>query len=172
MTTSFIRIMIVSINCCQNEWQAKLTRILGILWAYILITGVEHILIHEGGAGCDLPEERDFDGLANLDSLAFLHEDLPRVLAPVLTIERWHTILLRMMALFEWLESCHEVMSSRDTGGDDALRDTGRDGTLDDGGDGVHGSDDLVLELRWYVEFDLLEEILGGAETTDNQYVL
>lgn len=56
--------------------------------------------------------------------------------------------------------------------GDDPFRDTGRDGSFHDGSDGVHRTDDFGLELRWDVEFDLLEKIFGGAEPTDDEYVL
>jgi len=77
-----------------------------------------------------------------------------------------------MMAFFEGLECCHEVVTTSDTGGDDSLGDTGRDGAFDDGGDGVHGPDDFLLELGWDVEFDLLEEVFGSAEAANDEDVL
>jgi hypothetical protein len=76
------------------------------------------------------------------------------------------------MALLEWLERGHEVMSTGDTVCDDAFCDAGGDGTLDNGSDRIHGTDDLGLELRWDVELDLLEEVFGCTETTDNKNVL
>lgn len=106
-----------------------------------------------------MSEERDLDRLANLDTLTFLHKDLASVLASVLSVERWDTVLFWVVALLERLESGHEVMSTSDTVCDDALSNTGSDGTLDDGSDGIHGSDDLGLELRRDVKLDLLEEV-------------
>lgn len=63
-------------------------------------------------------------------------------------------------------------MPPSDTGGDDAFGDTGGDCTFDDGGDRVHGADDLGLVLWGHVEFDLLEEVFGGAETADDKDIL
>jgi hypothetical protein len=137
----------------------RLTRVLSILGTHILVASVENILVHERGTRRDLSEERDLNRLADLDSLALLHEDLSRVLASVLSVERGNTVLLRVMTLLERLQSRHEVMSSRHTGGDDTFRDTSGDCTLDDSSHGVHRPDDLVLELRWDVELDLLEEV-------------
>ena len=51
-------------------------------------------------------------------------------------------------------------MSTSDTGRDDTLCYSGCDGTFDDGGNRVHRTNDFGLELRGYMEFDLLEEIL------------
>jgi hypothetical protein len=144
---------------CERT-RERLTRILGILGAHIIITSVQDILVHERGTGCDLSEERDLDGLSNLDTLALLHEDLASVLAPILSIERWHTVLLGMVALLERLERGHQVMTAGHTVGDNPLGDTCGDGALDYCGDGIHGTDDLGLELGRDVELDLLEEVL------------
>lgn len=84
-----------------------LTRILSILWADIFVAGIKHILVHEGSAGCYLTEEADLDGLADLDTLALLHEDLAGVLASVTAIQTGHTVLLRVVSLLEWLQGCH-----------------------------------------------------------------
>jgi hypothetical protein len=140
------------------EWQA-LTRILGVFRAYVLVASIQNIFVHEGSARCDLAEERDLDRLASLDTLTLLHENLTSVLATVLAVQTGHTVLLRMVALFEGLEGGHEVVSTSDTRCDDALRDTSSNGTLDNGGDRVHRSYNLGLELRRHVELDLLEEI-------------
>jgi hypothetical protein len=149
-----------------------LTRILGILRANIVITSIQYILVHERRTGSNLSEKGDLDGLANLDSLAFLHEDLARVLASILAVERWNTVLFGVMALLERLESGHEVMSAGDAVCDDTFCDTGGNGTFDNGGDRVHRTDDLGLELWGHVKFDLLEEVLRCTETTDYQDVL
>ena len=143
----------------------ELTWILSILRANILVASIQHILIHQRGAGSHLPEKRNLNRLPNLYPLALLHENLPCVLAPVLAVQRRDAVLLRMVALLERLQRRHEVMAAGDARRDDALGDAGRDGALDDGGHGVHGPDDALLELRRDVEFDLLEEVLGGAET-------
>jgi hypothetical protein len=150
----------------------KLTRILGILRADILVTRVKHVFVHQRGAGRDLSEEGNLDGFANLHTLTLLHKDLASVLASVFAIQAGHTILLRMMSFLERLQCCHEVVATGDTGSDDTLGDTSGDGTLDNGGDGVHGSDDLVLKLWGHVELDLLEKVLGSSETADNEHVL
>ena len=140
-------------------YRERLTWIFSIFRAHILVTRIQDILVHECGTRCNLPEEGHLDWLSDLDSLAFLHEDLPGVFTPVLAVEGWHAVLLGMVAFLEGLQSRHEVMSSGHTRSDDTLRDTCGDGTLDDRGHGVHRSDDLVLELWRYVEFDLLEEV-------------
>lgn len=106
-----------------------------------------------------MPEERDLDWLADLDTLTLLHKDLSSVLAPVLSVQRWHTVLFRVMALLEWLKRSHQVMPASDTVCDDTFGDTGRDGALDNSRDRVHGTHDLGLELRRHVELDLLEEV-------------
>ncbi len=77
-----------------------------------------------------------------------------------------------MMAFFEGLKGCHEVVTTGDTGGDDSLGDAGCNGAFDDGGDGVHWPDDFLLELGWDVEFDLLEEVFGSAEAANDEDVL
>jgi hypothetical protein len=138
----------------------KLTRILGVLWANIVITNVQNILVHERGTGSDLSEERHLDWLANLDTLTLLYEDLASVLASILSVQRWNTVLFWVVTLFEWLESRHEVMSAGNTMGNDTLGDTSCDSALYDSSDRVHGSDDLGLELRRHVKFDLLEKVL------------
>jgi hypothetical protein len=150
----------------------KLTRILGILRANIVITSIQYILVHERRTWSNLSEEGYLDGLTNLDSLAFLHEDLARVLASILAVERWNTVLFGVVALLERLESGHEVMSTGNTVCDDTLCNTGGNSTFDNGGDRVHGTDNLGLELWGHMEFDLLEEVLGCTETTDYQDVL
>ena len=137
----------------------KLTGILGVFWADIIIAGVQNVLIHECRARRDLSEERNLDWLANLDSLALLDEDLASIFAAILAIQRRDTILFGVVTLLEGLESSHEIMSTSDTVSNDTLSDTGGDGTLDDGGHRVHGADDLGLELRWHVKLDLLEEV-------------
>jgi len=90
-----------------------------------------------------LPEERNLDWLANLDPLALLHENLARVLAAIFAVKRRDTVLFGVVALLEWLERGHEVMPTRNTVCDNSLCDTGRDGSLDDSGNGVHGTDNL-----------------------------
>lgn len=107
-----------------------------------------------------MSEEGDLHGLADLDSLTLLHKDLPRVLASVLSVERRHAVLLGVVTLLERLQSRHEIVSSGNARGDDTLSNTSRDGTLDNRGNGVHGSHHLVLELWWHVQSDLLEEVL------------
>lgn len=77
-----------------------------------------------------------------------------------------------MMAFFEGLERCHEVVATSDAGCDDPLGDTRRDGAFDDGGDRVHGPDDFLLELGRNVKSDLLEEVFGSAEAADDEDVL
>lgn len=156
----------------SSTGKVRLTGIFGVLGANVVVACVEDIFVHERRAGCDLSEEGNLDGLTNLDSLAFLYEDLARVLAAVLAVERWHTVLLGMVALFEWLERGHEVVPTCDAMCDDTFCDTGGDGTLDDGSDRVHGSDNLGLELWRHMELDLLEEVFRCTESTHNKDVL
>jgi hypothetical protein len=104
--------------------------------------------------------------------LALLHEDLASVFASIFTIQRRNAVLLGVMTLLEWLKGSHEIMSTSDTMGDDTLSNTGSDGTLDNSSDRVHGSDNLGLELWWHVKLNLLEEILGSTETTNDKNVL
>jgi len=137
----------------------KPTGIFGVLWADVVVTSIQDILIHERRTRRDLSEERDLDWLANLDTLTFLHKNLASVLASVLAVQRGDAVLFWVVAFFERLKCGHEVVSTSDTVRDDSLCDTGCDSALDDSGDGVHGSDDLGLELRGHVEFDLLEEV-------------
>jgi hypothetical protein len=150
----------------------SLTRILGVFRANIVITSIKYILVHERRTRRDLSEKRNLDWLANFDSLPLLHEDLASVLAAILAIERWDAVLFGVVALFEGLEGCHEVVPTCNTVCNNALSDTGCNSSLDNGSDRVHGTDDLGLELGWDVEFDLLEEVFGGAETTDDQDIL
>lgn len=63
-------------------------------------------------------------------------------------------------------------MATGDTMCDDTLGDTGSNSSLDNCSDRVHGSDNLGLELRRNMKLDLLEKVLGGTETTDNQDIL
>jgi hypothetical protein len=119
-----------------------------------------------------LSEERDLDGFAVLDLLTLLDEDLAGELAAVLSIERRHTISLGVIAFLKGLKSRHEVMSSSNTMSNNSLCDTSSNSTLDNGSHGIHGPDNLGLELGRDMELDLLEKVFGGTETTDNQDVL
>src|SRR5947209_8417737 len=96
----------------------------------IFITRVEDILVHESRPRRHLPEEGDLDRFANFHSLPLLHKYLPGILAPVLTIKTWYTVLLWMMAFFERLQRSHEVMSSCDSAGDDSFRNARCDGAF------------------------------------------
>ena len=120
-----------------------LTGIFSVFWADIFITGVQDVLVHESGTGSDLSEEADFDRFANLDTLTLLYEDLSSVFAPVLAVKTGNTILFGMMSLFEWLQSCHEIVATGDTGSNNTFCNTGGDSTLDDCGDGVHRANNL-----------------------------
>ena len=135
----------------------RLTRILSVLWAHIFITSVQNVLVHERRTWGDLAEKRNLDRLANLDLLALLHKDLPGEFASIFAVEGGNTVSLRMIALLEGLQGGHKVVSTSDSVGDDTLGDAGCDGALDDSGNGVHGADDLGLELRRNMELDLLE---------------
>lgn len=148
---------IVSVLDSPRTQKWPLTRILGIFRTHVLVTGVKNILVHEGGARCDLTEERNLDRLARLDTLTLLNEDLTSVLATILAVQAGNTVLLGVVAFLEGLESGHKVMSTGDTRCDDTLGDTSSDGTLDNGSDRVHGPDNLGLELGRDVELDLLE---------------
>lgn len=156
----------------RGKAQKELTRILGVLGANIIITSIQNILIHQRRTRRDLPKETDLNRLPNLNPLPLLHKDLARVLAAILAIQGGHTVLLRVVPLLERLQRSHEVVPARDAVRDDALGDAGCDGAFDDGGYGVHGSHDFGLELGRDVEFDLLEEVFGGAETADHEDVL
>lgn len=149
----------VSIRVQLVEFAAELTRVFGVLWADILVACIQDVLVHERRARCNLSEERHLDRLSDLDSLALLHENLSGVLATVLAVEGRHAVLLWVVAFLERLQGGHEVMSSGDTRRDDALGDTSGHGSLDNCGHGIHGSNNLVLELRWNVQFDLLEQV-------------
>lgn len=149
-----------------------LTWVLRVLWAHVVVAGVQDILVHERRTRRHLSEEGNLDRLANFDTLTLLHKNLSGVLAPVLAVQRWHTVLLRVVSLLEGLEGSHEIMPSSNTVGNNSLGDTGGNGTLDDSSDGIHGTDDLGLELGRHVELDLLEEVLGRTETTNHEHVL
>ena len=77
-----------------------------------------------------------------------------------------------MVTFLKGLQGRHEIVTASHTGGDDALGDTGSDGAFDDSGDGVHRANDLGLELWRNVEFDLLEEVFGSTEATDDEDIL
>lgn len=77
-----------------------------------------------------------------------------------------------MMAFFEWLQRGHEVVSSGNSGCYDALSDTCGNSAFDNGSHGVHRADDLVLELRRNVDFDLLEQVFRSSEASYYQYIL
>ena len=143
----------------QTMERSSLTRILGIFGTYVFVAGVQNVLVHERSTRCDLTEERNLDRLACLDTLTLLHKDLTSVLATILAVQAGDTVLLGVVTFLEGLEGGHKVMSTGDTRCDDALGDTSSDGTLDNGGDRVHGADNLGLELRRNVKFDLLEQV-------------
>lgn len=147
-------------------------RVLGVFGAYVVVASVQHIFVHEGSSGGDLSEERNLDSLSVLDLLALLDEKLAGKLASVLAIERGDTVSFGMVTLLEWLESAHEVMATSNTMRNNTLTNTGGNGSLDNGGHGVDGTNNLGLELRRNVKLNLLEEVLGGTETTDNKDVL
>jgi len=67
-------------------WLEEHTWILGILWADILITRIQYILIHQCRTRRHLSEEPHLDRLADLDSLALLHEDLSSIFASILAV--------------------------------------------------------------------------------------
>jgi hypothetical protein len=119
-----------------------------------------------------LTEEANFDGLANFDPLSLLDEYLPGVLAAVTAIKTGNTVLFGVVAFLERLECGHQVVPTRNTVSDNSLCDTRSHGTLYNRSDRVHGSDNLGLILRRYVQLDLLKEILRGAESTDDEHIL
>ena len=149
-----------------------LTGILGVLGANVVIASIQDILVHERCTRRHLSEERDLDWLTNLDTLSLLHEDLASVLASVLAVQGGHTVLLGVVAFFEWLESSHEVMTTGNTMCDNALSNTSRNSTLDNSRDRVHRSHDLGLELWRHVKLDLLEKVFGSTKTTNHKHVL
>src|SRR6187402_3394106 len=63
-------------------------------------------------------------------------------------------------------------MTTSHAGCDHPLSDTSSNGTLNDSGNGIHRSDNLGLELRWDMEFDLLEKIFGCTKTTNHEDIL
>lgn len=86
VTTSLMPVACVSAANPVGHWVEGHTWILGILWADILVTSVQYILIHQRCPGRHLSEEAHLDRLADLDPLALLHKDLPRVFAAVLAV--------------------------------------------------------------------------------------
>ena len=76
------------------------------------------------------------------------------------------------MPLLKGLKRSHEVVTACYAVGNDALGYTRCDGAFDYGGYGVHGAYDFGLELRWDVEFDLLEEVFRSAEAANDEDVL
>jgi hypothetical protein len=152
-------------------WEG-LTWILSIFGTNIIIASIKNILIHQRSTRRHLPKETNLDWLPNLDPLSLLHKDLSSVLASIFAIKGGDTVLFWVMAFFERLQGGHKIMPTGHTVGDDTFGDTSCDGSFDDGGDGVHGSDDFGLKLGWDVEFDLLEEVFGGTKTTHDEYIL
>jgi hypothetical protein len=147
---------------CIPVWLVKervweLTGIFGIFWANIIITRVKNVLVHKSRARRHLPEKRDLDWLANLDSLALLDENLSSVLATIFAIKRRYAILFWVVTFFERLESCHKIVPSSHAVGNDTLGDTSGNCAFYNSCDGIHRPDHFRLELRRHVEFDLLE---------------
>lgn len=81
----------------------ELTRILGVLGTNIVVTSVKNILVHQRSPRRDLSEEADLNRFTNLNPLSFLNENLPSILATILAIQRWNTILFWVVSLFERL---------------------------------------------------------------------
>lgn len=156
---------------CANK-RGKLTRILCILWADVVVTGVQDIFVHEGSSRGNLSEERHLVRFSILDFLSLVHKDLSRELASVLAIERRYSVGLGVVALLEGLQCGHEVVTSGDTVSNNTFRNTSGNSTLDNGSHRVHGSNHLGLELRGHMKLDLLEQVLGSTKSTDNQDVL
>ena len=152
--------------------RGRLTRIFGVLGADIFVTGVENVLVHKRGTRSHLTEEADFDWLTDLDTLALLDKDLTGILASVSAVQTGYSVLLGVVSLLEWLKGGHEVVSTSHTVGDNSLSDTGSNSTFDDGGYRVHRANNLGLILGRHVKLDLLEEVLGGTESTDNKNIL
>ena len=111
------------------------TRIFGVFRAYIIITRVKDIFVHECSTGGYLPEERYFDRFTDLNLLTLLHEYLASEFATILSVERWHTVRLGVVALLERLKRGHQVVSTGNTVSNDSLCDAGGNGTLDDSSD-------------------------------------
>ena len=174
VTTSFIPVAfhVSKLQLRVAERKGELTRILDVFGAHVVITCIENILVHESCARSDLAEKGDLDGFANFDSLALLNKDLTGKFAAVLAVQGRHPVLLRMMPLLERLERGHQIVSSGHTVRDDSFSDSSSRSTLNNGGDRVHGPDDLGLELRGHVELDLLEEILRCTEAANDENVL
>ena len=155
-----------------KQKDGRLTRILCVFRTNVLIARIQNILIHQGRPRRYLSEEADLHWLSDLNPLSLLHENLPCIFASIFAVQTWYAILFRVVALFKGLQSRHEVMAASYTGGDDALGDASCDSAFDDGSDRVHRADDFGLELWGYVEFDLLEEVFGSTEATDDKDVL
>ena len=119
-----------------------------------------------------MTEEAHLDGLPDLHPLSFLDKDLPSVLAAIAAIKARHPVLLRMVSFLERLQRGHQVVPTSHTVRDDPFGNTGSHGTLDDGSDGVHRTDNLGLILRRHVQFDLLEQIFRGTESSHDQHIL
>ena len=77
-----------------------------------------------------------------------------------------------MVTRLERLECRHEVVATSYSRCDDTFCQASGDCALDDGSDGVHGPDDLILILGWDMQLNLLKEIFRCAEATDNENVL
>lgn len=101
MTTSLMPTWLLACDLLRSYGQ--LTWILCVFRAHIVVAGVEDIFVHERRAGCDLSEEGDFDGLADLDTLTLLDKDLSGVFAPIFAVERGHTVLLGVVTFLEGL---------------------------------------------------------------------
>lgn len=147
-------------------------RVLGVFGANVVVASIQHILVHERSSRSDLSEERNLDGLAVLDLLTLLDEKLAGELASVLAVERGDTVSFGMITLLEWLESAHKVMATGNTVRYNTLTNTGSNGSLDNGGHGVDGTNNLGLELGRNMKLNLLEEVFRSTETTDDENVL
>ena len=172
VTTSLMPAEYVSARSYDILLETMLTRIFRIFWADILVTRIQDIFVHQRRARCHLSEERDFHRLANLDPLPFLYEYLPCILASVFAIQTGHAVLFWVMTLFEGLESCHKVVTTSHTRGNDTLSDASCHSSFDDGSDRVHGADDFRLELGRDMKFYLLEQIFRGAKAADDKDIL
>ena len=135
VTTSLMPVVHRQYDLAESWSMNRLTWVLGVFRTHVLVTRVQDILVHECCARSDLPEETNFDRLANLDSLTLLHKDLSGIFTSVFAIKTGHAVLFRMVAFLERLERSHEIMSTGDTGRDDSFCDTGSDSAFDDGRD-------------------------------------
>lgn len=151
---------------------AKLTRILGILWTNIFITGIQDVFVHQGSPWRNLSEEAHFNGLPILDPLALLNKYLPSILATIFAVQAWHTVLFRMMTFLERLQRCHKIVASRNSGSYHPFGNAGCDSTFDNSGDRVHRPYHFGLILRRDVQFNLLEKVFRGTKAANNEDVL